>query len=82
MGLPLVFFGVEDCNNRCNLEKWNISIKDAPTNLDSIELGALDYEQLMNYFEGNANISFKSILIKIRQNVILLRKQFQMAIST
>ena len=62
--------------------KLHISIKDAPTNLDSIELGALDYEQLMNYFEGNANIIFKSILIKIRQNVILFRKYLKMAIST
>jgi len=28
-----------------------VRCQDAPTNLDSIELGALDYEQLMNYFE-------------------------------
>ena len=30
--------------------------QDAPANLDEVELGALDYEQLMNYFEGNDKV--------------------------
>ena len=44
--------------------------QDAPANLDEIELGALDYEQLMNYFEGNTTILLEILVVQIlyRQN--------------